>query len=59
MGRLRELGAVEPTRVQQVRNALAVRLPLAQLPAARALPGVRSVAAVRHVERGPPIAPAT
>ena len=53
MARLRELGAVEEARVQQVRNALAVRLPGAQLDAARAIPGVRGVRRVRHVERGP------
>ena len=53
MGRLRELGAVEQARVQQVRNALAVRLPRAQLDAARQIPGVRSVSRVRDLERGP------
>lgn len=54
MARLRELGAVEQARVQQVRNALAVRLPGAQLEAARRIPGVRAVRAVRHIDRGPP-----
>ena len=53
MARLRDLGAIEQARVQQVRNALAVRLPGAQLDAARYIPGVRAVRAVRHVERGP------
>ena len=53
MGRLRDLGAVEQARVQQVRNALAVRLPGAQLDTARHISGVRAVRLVRHVERGP------
>ena len=53
MDRLLELGAVEQGRVQLVRNALAVRLPGAQMAAARAIPGVRAVRPVRHVERGP------
>jgi hypothetical protein len=53
MAKLRELGAVEQARVQQVRNALAVRLPGAQLEAARLIAGVRAVRPVRNVERGP------
>lgn len=53
MARLRELGATEQARVRQVRNALAVRLPGAQLEAARRIPGVRSVRPVLHVHRGP------
>ena len=53
MAALRALGAVELGRVQQLRNALAVRLPRAQLAAARRVPGVRSVQPVRDVERGP------
>jgi hypothetical protein len=53
MVRLRELGAIEQARVQLVRNALAVRLPGAQLDAARHIPGVRAVRMVRHVDRGP------
>lgn len=53
MDRLRELGATEQARVQQVRNALAVRLPVAQLDAARRIPGVRAVRIVRNVGREP------
>ncbi|KNZ31394.1 MAG: hypothetical protein AD742_17690 [Methylibium sp. NZG] len=54
MARLRELGATEEARLQQVRNALAVRLPGAALPAARSIPGVRRVSPVRHLRREPP-----
>ena len=53
MGRLRELGATEQARVQQVRNALAVRLPVAQLDAARRIPSVRAVRIVRNIDRDP------
>jgi hypothetical protein len=53
MLRLRDLGAIEQARIQQVRNALAVRLPSAQLDAARRIPGVRAVRKVRHIDRGP------
>jgi hypothetical protein len=53
MDRLRGLGAQEQARVQQVRNALAVRLPGAQLDAARRIPGVRALRVVRHVDRDP------
>lgn len=52
---LRALGAVELGRVQLLRNALAVRLPSAKLPAARRIPGVRVVQPVRNVERDPPL----
>ena len=48
MQHLRLLGAVEQARVQQVRNALAVRLPSGALAQARAIPGVRAVRIVRH-----------
>jgi hypothetical protein len=57
MDALRMLGAVEVARVQQLRNALAVRLPASQLAAARVLPGVRAVRVVRDVERRPPLPP--
>lgn len=57
MDALRALGAVEIGRVQQLRNALAVRLPASQLAAARALAGVRGVRVVRDVERRPPLPP--
>ena len=53
MERLRELGAIEQARVQQVRNALAVRLPGAQMEAARKIAGVRAVSLVRDIDRGP------
>jgi len=55
MARLRELGALEQARVQQLRNALAVRLAPAQFDAARRIPGVRAVRVVRHIERAPPV----
>ena len=55
MGRLRQLGAQEQARIQQVRNALAVRLDGTQLDAARAIPGVRSVRIVRDIQRIPPV----
>ncbi len=54
MARLRELGATEEARVQQVRNALAVRLPGAAIETARRIPGVRGVRTVRHIRREPP-----
>jgi len=53
MDRLRGLGTQEQARVQQVRNALAVRLPDAQLDAARRIPGVRALRIVRNIERDP------
>jgi hypothetical protein len=52
---LQALGAQELARVQQVRNAVAVRLDAAQIDAARALPGVRSVRVVRDIKRRPPV----
>jgi hypothetical protein len=52
---LQALGAQELARVQQVRNAVAVRLDASQMAAARALPGVRSVRIVRDIERRPPV----
>ena len=58
MAALSALGAVELARVQQLRNALAVRLPLAQVPKARALSGVRAVQPARDIDRGPPTGPA-
>lgn len=54
MARLRALGAEEIGRVKVLRNALAVRLPAAQLPAARALPEVTGVRVVRDIQRPPP-----
>ncbi len=51
---LHALGAQELARVQQVRNAVAVRLDATQIDAARALPGVRLVRLVRNIERRPP-----
>ena len=55
MRSLQALGAYELARVQQLRNAVAVRLDAAQMDAARALPGVRAVRVVRDIERQPPI----
>jgi hypothetical protein len=37
--------------VQHVRNALAVRIPSTALERARAIPGVRAVSLVRHLQR--------
>jgi hypothetical protein len=51
---LQALGAQELARVQQVRNAVAVRIDATQIEAARALPGVRLVRQVRDIERQPP-----
>jgi hypothetical protein len=51
---LQALGAQELARVQQVRNAVAVRIDAAQIAAAKALPGVRLVRIVRDIERQPP-----
>ena len=48
MARLVALGAVEKGRVQQLRNALAVRLPASALAEARRIPGVRQVRPVQH-----------
>ena len=56
---LQALGAQEQARVQQVRNAVAVRLDASQIDAARALPGVRSVRVVRNIERPPPVTKTT
>ena len=53
MARLRSLGAQEQARVRQVRNAVAVWLPPGQIEAARLIPGVRAVRAVRHIDRDP------
>jgi hypothetical protein len=52
---LQALGVQELARVQQVRNAVSVRLDATQIDAARALPGVRSVRLVRDIERRPPV----
>jgi hypothetical protein len=54
MSQLRALGAIELGRVQLPRASLAVRLPCAQLDAARRLPGVRRLRPVRDVPRSPP-----
>jgi hypothetical protein len=45
------LGAEELSRVAEVRNAVAVRMPAAQLAQARALPGVVKVRPVKHRKR--------
>jgi hypothetical protein len=52
---LQALGAQELARVQQVRNAVAVRIDTTQMAAAKALPGVRLVRIVRDIERQPPV----
>lgn len=54
MAQLAALGAIEEARVQQVRNALAVRLPAEALERARRIPGVRGVHPVTHIKRETP-----
>lgn len=54
MAQLARLGAVERARVQHARNALAVRIPATALDRARAIPGVRGVQLVRHLQRSMP-----
>jgi hypothetical protein len=51
MGQLATLGAVELARIQQVRNALAVRIPAEAIDRARNIPGVRSIRPVTHIRR--------
>lgn len=51
MTQLARLGAEELGRVQHVRNALVVRMPATGLDRARAIPGVRGVRVVRHLQR--------
>ncbi|HEY0858345.1 MAG TPA: hypothetical protein VGE16_14875 [Albitalea sp.] len=48
MRQLAALGAVEHARVHIVRNALAVRIPVAALAQARLIDGVLAVTPVRH-----------
>jgi hypothetical protein len=54
MLRLKQLGAVEQSRIQVLRNALAVRIPLQNIQAARRLVGVRSVKEVHDKTLAPP-----
>lgn len=54
MAQLAQLGAVERARVQHVRNAIAVRIPATALDRVRAIPGVRDVRIVRHLQRSTP-----
>jgi hypothetical protein len=51
MQSLIELGAIELARVQQVRNALAVRLPADAVDRARNIAGVRAIRPVTHLQR--------
>jgi hypothetical protein len=48
MAQLAALGAVETARIQQVLNALAVRLPADAIPRVKEIPGVRDVRGVHH-----------
>lgn len=57
MAALRALGGEELGRVEITQSALAVRLPRAQLGAARRLDGVHSVRPVRDLPRQPPYPP--
>ena len=51
---LRALGAQVLPRVQQVRNAAAVRLNALRMDAAPAVPGARAVRLVRKIQWAPP-----
>jgi len=51
MAQLAALGAVESARVQQVRNAIAVRLPTAAIESAKKIKGVTGVHAISHRNR--------
>lgn len=53
MSQLAVLGAKESARVTEVRNAIAVRIRSSALAAARTLPGVVKVRAVKHRQRTP------
>ena len=54
MAALRALGANELARVQQLRNAVAVRLPKAVLGEARRIPGVQRLRVVRDRQTNTP-----
>jgi hypothetical protein len=51
---LSQLGGIELGRVQLLRNAVAVRLPINQIAEAHRIPGVHGVRPVRNAERPPP-----
>lgn len=51
MGQLVALGAVESGRLQQVSNAIAVRLPAAAIPGVEKIDGVTAVRPVTHRNR--------
>ena len=51
MTQLAALGAVESARVQQVRNAIAVKLPPAAIESAKKIKGVLSVQTISHRNR--------
>lgn len=55
MAALRALGASELARVQQLRNAVAVRLPKTVLDGARSIPGVQRLRVVRDRETSTPL----
>jgi hypothetical protein len=58
MADLKALGATELARVTLANNALAVSIDSSKLPEAKRISGVRSVTAVRHIERDPlPVPP--
>lgn len=48
---LAALGAIELARVQQARNAIAVRLPSAAIESAKKIPGVTAIRRVSHRNR--------
>jgi hypothetical protein len=51
MAQIVALGGMESGRVQQVSNALAVRIPASVLPSVKKIPGVTSVYPVSHRNR--------
>jgi hypothetical protein len=51
MTQLAALGAIESARVQQVRNAIAVRLPAAAIESAKKIDGVTAIHPVSHRNR--------
>ncbi|MGH8235864.1 MAG: hypothetical protein ACREXP_02440 [Steroidobacteraceae bacterium] len=51
MAQLAALGAVESARIQNVRNAIAVRLPPAAIESAKKIQGVTGVHAISHRNR--------
>ena len=53
MANLKALGATELARVTLANNAVAVTIDSSKLAEAKRISGVRSVTAVKHIERDP------